>query len=93
MSKDDLRHWGVPELAPFIRSHRSVNSFSWPSYVYTVIREWQVARGFDPGTADFARSLGYPEFEILGSGKDEDFEIIDTSETKALEDAEWEVMS
>ena len=34
-------------------------------YVYAAIRNWQVARGFDPATADFPRSLGYPEFDIL----------------------------
>ena len=38
---------------------------TWPSHVYTAIRNWQVARGFDPTTADFARSCGYPELDIL----------------------------
>ncbi|KAK7021349.1 hypothetical protein VNI00_017452 [Paramarasmius palmivorus] len=32
---------------------------SWRKYVYDAIHKWQVARGFDPTTSDFARSLRY----------------------------------
>ncbi|KAK7021348.1 hypothetical protein VNI00_017451 [Paramarasmius palmivorus] len=41
----------------FVRIH------SWPQYVYDALYTWQVARGFDPNTPEFARSLGYPILE------------------------------
>ncbi|KAL0564478.1 hypothetical protein V5O48_017568, partial [Marasmius crinis-equi] len=34
---------------------------SWPSEVYKTIHDYQIARGFDPTTPDFARSLGYDQ--------------------------------
>ncbi|ESK89814.1 hypothetical protein Moror_16799 [Moniliophthora roreri MCA 2997] len=36
---------------------------SWPKHVYDAIHAWQIARGFDPATADFARSLNQPILE------------------------------
>uniref|UniRef100_A0A0W0FXK7 Uncharacterized protein n=1 Tax=Moniliophthora roreri TaxID=221103 RepID=A0A0W0FXK7_MONRR len=36
---------------------------TWPKYVYDGLHAWQVARGFDIATADFARSLGLPTLE------------------------------
>ncbi|KAK1234776.1 hypothetical protein PQX77_002015 [Marasmius sp. AFHP31] len=34
-------------------------SFSWPNNAYDSLRQYQLLRGFDPSTADFARSLGF----------------------------------
>ncbi|KAJ8079230.1 hypothetical protein PM082_021730 [Marasmius tenuissimus] len=34
-------------------------SHSWPSEAYKLIDRYQLARGFDPTTSDFARHLGY----------------------------------
>ncbi|KAI3609777.1 hypothetical protein WG66_007523 [Moniliophthora roreri] len=33
--------------------------------VHDAIRRWQVARGCNPDTADFAEKLGYPELELV----------------------------
>ncbi|ESK91192.1 hypothetical protein Moror_2912 [Moniliophthora roreri MCA 2997] len=38
---------------------------TWPKYINDAMRNWQMARGFDPRTTDFARYLGYEPFEIL----------------------------
>ncbi|KAL0562924.1 hypothetical protein V5O48_019154, partial [Marasmius crinis-equi] len=37
---------------------------SWTNTAYKEIHDYQVARGFDPTTPDFARSLGYPVYQV-----------------------------
>ena len=65
MTEEECRRWGVPELKTHVHFYEP-EVYTWPSHVYPAIRKWQVARGFDPATADFARSLGYgPELDIL----------------------------
>ena len=64
MTEEECRRWGVPGLSAWSRIVWQ-EVLTWPSYIYTAIRNWQVARGFDPTTADFARSCGYPELDIL----------------------------
>ncbi|KAK1215697.1 hypothetical protein PQX77_021702 [Marasmius sp. AFHP31] len=34
-------------------------SYSWSNHAYNSLRQYQLPRGFDPSTTDFARSLGY----------------------------------
>ncbi|ESK81648.1 hypothetical protein Moror_3243, partial [Moniliophthora roreri MCA 2997] len=81
MSEEECERWGVPVLTC------RIGRFwvrKWPTYVYTALREWQEARGFDPTTSDWARSMGYPEFEIVGVGKNNgQFEEIDVQEGKS----------
>ncbi|KAK1216165.1 hypothetical protein PQX77_021218 [Marasmius sp. AFHP31] len=36
-------------------------SYSWSNDAYDSLRQYQILRGFDPSTADFARSLGFDE--------------------------------
>ncbi|KAJ8079978.1 hypothetical protein PM082_016804 [Marasmius tenuissimus] len=36
----------------------------WKAEAYDLVRKWQEAKGFDPTTTDFARSMGYPILEI-----------------------------
>uniref|UniRef100_A0A0W0FR36 Uncharacterized protein n=1 Tax=Moniliophthora roreri TaxID=221103 RepID=A0A0W0FR36_MONRR len=80
MSEEECERRGVPVLTCRI-GHFWVRK--WPTYIYTTLREWQEARGFDPTTSDWARSMGYPEFEIVGIGKDqEQFEEVDVQEEK-----------
>ncbi|KAK1227724.1 hypothetical protein PQX77_009275 [Marasmius sp. AFHP31] len=43
---------------------------SWKAEIYDLVRQWQEAKGFDPTTTDFARSLGYPIVEILPQDND-----------------------
>ncbi|ESK86898.1 hypothetical protein Moror_3415 [Moniliophthora roreri MCA 2997] len=62
--RHEWEHLGIPKLIPAVKLPRHEPA-KWPPSVYDAIRDWQVARGLDPNTADFARSLGYPELEIL----------------------------
>ncbi|KAG7097631.1 hypothetical protein E1B28_004963 [Marasmius oreades] len=39
------------------------HSYSTETYKY--IREWQVARGFNPSTTDFTRYMGYPIYKVV----------------------------
>ncbi|ESK85425.1 hypothetical protein Moror_5893 [Moniliophthora roreri MCA 2997] len=66
MSEEDRNHLRLPK---FIPSLEEISIHSWPSYVYDAIQKWQVARGFDPITTDFAESLGLPALEETGARK------------------------
>ena len=66
LSEDECEECGIPELKP---SYWSPYLSRWPAEAYQALHDWQVARGFDPTTADFARHLGIPELEILGPTK------------------------
>ncbi|KAK7026077.1 hypothetical protein VNI00_015723, partial [Paramarasmius palmivorus] len=70
MSEEECGQWGIPVLEKSI-DWRFMGLRSCPTNVYTGLRKWQVARGFDPSTANWAQSLGYPELEIIG-GKEEE---------------------
>lgn len=82
MSEEECEHWGIPELTaelhPFVRCSYLR---SWPAHVYAALRKWQISRGFDPNTSDFARSLGIPELGRKDKGLPEP------------EDSEWEYVS
>ncbi|ESK82522.1 hypothetical protein Moror_14389 [Moniliophthora roreri MCA 2997] len=66
--EDEWARWGIPILTPYTNS--SILLYSWPTHIYSALRNWQIARGSDPSTADWARERGYPEFEIVGAKKD-----------------------
>ncbi|KAF9259691.1 hypothetical protein L218DRAFT_1003548 [Marasmius fiardii PR-910] len=46
----------------------SPDQYSWPVETYNEIHRWQVSRGFDPTTTDFARYLGSPIYEVIYPG-------------------------
>ncbi|KAK7026069.1 hypothetical protein VNI00_015715 [Paramarasmius palmivorus] len=72
MSEEECRQCGVPELQVDRMTPSWDGRFeSWPTCVYTALHDWQVSGGFDPTTADWAHSSGYPEFEIIGGKKEE----------------------
>ncbi|KAJ8089543.1 hypothetical protein PM082_014799 [Marasmius tenuissimus] len=70
-----LHHWsfhedGQPQLSPELCcslglpiklrfSHEGYYSLSWPTSIHQLIHQYQLLRGFDPTTTDFARHLGY----------------------------------
>ncbi|KAK1226747.1 hypothetical protein PQX77_010264 [Marasmius sp. AFHP31] len=76
-----LHHWsfqedGHPRISPESCLHLGLpvelgyhnlgcHSHSWPTTMYKSLHQYQIARGFDPTTADFARHLGYPIFVPL----------------------------
>ncbi|KAF9265358.1 hypothetical protein L218DRAFT_833001, partial [Marasmius fiardii PR-910] len=39
--------------------------FSWPTKIYKTIEKWQIARGFNPTTTQFAHYLGYPVYQVI----------------------------
>ncbi|KAK7060725.1 hypothetical protein VNI00_000456 [Paramarasmius palmivorus] len=52
---------GLPTLT--LSEPAGVRFELWPKYTYDAVYKWQVAKGFDPSTLDFARSLGVPIFD------------------------------
>ncbi|KAK7017093.1 hypothetical protein VNI00_018685 [Paramarasmius palmivorus] len=65
MSDEVCERWEVPQLTFSVEPYSRLQS--WPKQAYTALHEWQIAQGFDPTTADFARHLGLPELEIIGT--------------------------
>ncbi|KAF9266045.1 hypothetical protein L218DRAFT_922406 [Marasmius fiardii PR-910] len=43
----------------------STHKYIWSSETYQIIHKWQVARGFDPTTTDFAHHCEYPLYEVV----------------------------
>uniref|UniRef100_A0A0W0GDC5 Uncharacterized protein n=1 Tax=Moniliophthora roreri TaxID=221103 RepID=A0A0W0GDC5_MONRR len=64
LSEEECELWGLPVLGI---DTEYVTLSSWPTHIYTVLQDWQKARGFDPTTSDWARSRGHPELEIVGT--------------------------
>ncbi|KAK1224520.1 hypothetical protein PQX77_012575 [Marasmius sp. AFHP31] len=50
-------HLGLPVELDYTSYHPY--SYSWPATTYKYFHQYQIARGFDPTTADFAKHLGY----------------------------------
>ncbi|KAK7023388.1 hypothetical protein VNI00_016803 [Paramarasmius palmivorus] len=64
LPEEEYEQWGVPTLEPSIKGPILLSS--WTEEIYDAMRDWQVVRGFDPTTSNFARHMGYPELEIVG---------------------------
>ncbi|KAI3609623.1 hypothetical protein WG66_001342 [Moniliophthora roreri] len=58
---DACQRMGLPRLLSTVY----VQKLTWPRYIYDVIGKYQTARGFDPKTRDFARSLGLPVLDVV----------------------------
>ncbi|ESK81589.1 hypothetical protein Moror_11140 [Moniliophthora roreri MCA 2997] len=61
--KEEWKRWDIPILTPDTSSYP--NLLSWPSHIYPALCKWQIARGFDPSTAHWAKHMGHPEFEVI----------------------------
>ncbi|KAK1234521.1 hypothetical protein PQX77_002275 [Marasmius sp. AFHP31] len=57
-------------LPCFHKSDAPLATDCWKAEIYDLVRQWQVAKGFDPTTSDFARSMGHPIVEILPQDND-----------------------
>uniref|UniRef100_A0A0W0GBT8 Uncharacterized protein n=1 Tax=Moniliophthora roreri TaxID=221103 RepID=A0A0W0GBT8_MONRR len=77
MSEEECERWGLPILT--LSTPYTVRLYTWSNYIYTTLRDWQKARGFDPATSDWARELGYPEWEIVGTWKVQEEKKADSS--------------
>ncbi|KAF9255015.1 hypothetical protein L218DRAFT_842958, partial [Marasmius fiardii PR-910] len=65
ISKRKCRFLGLPARRLHYDQYEQPRSMSWPTSTYRKIHQWQLDRGFDPTTTDFARYLGYPEWDIV----------------------------
>ncbi|KAL0571216.1 hypothetical protein V5O48_010739 [Marasmius crinis-equi] len=54
----------------------SSSAYSWSNDIYKTMRRYQFARGFDPRTTDFARSLGHPAYKPIQNADSDRFEEI-----------------
>uniref|UniRef100_A0A0W0EV26 Uncharacterized protein n=1 Tax=Moniliophthora roreri TaxID=221103 RepID=A0A0W0EV26_MONRR len=81
--EEEWARWGIPILTPDTRSFTLLRS--WPTHIYSALHNWQISRGFDPSTADWARECGYPELEIVGAKKDSRLKKI----TEQPEESGW----
>ncbi|KAK7020749.1 hypothetical protein VNI00_017604 [Paramarasmius palmivorus] len=93
MSEDELEEWGIPELVPCLSptlQHdflKLASLRSLPPHICKALRDWQIVQGYDPSTADYARYMGYPEYEIVNEPWPRQAE---TSESHQAEDQEEE---
>ncbi|ESK81324.1 hypothetical protein Moror_12109 [Moniliophthora roreri MCA 2997] len=87
LSEEECERWSLPVLVPNTGYLDQVELYSWPTHVYTALRDWQKARGFDPTTSDWARSRGHPEWESIGT--EDRFVLV---EEPLAEDLDWEVL-
>ncbi|KAF9255000.1 hypothetical protein L218DRAFT_836769, partial [Marasmius fiardii PR-910] len=55
-------HLGLP--LQFKVQADGFSQVNFPSQAYKDVHNWQVLRGFDPNTADFAGYLGFPIFQV-----------------------------
>ncbi|KAK1221650.1 hypothetical protein PQX77_015542 [Marasmius sp. AFHP31] len=85
ISPESCRNLGLPVKLGYIRS-RACHSYSWSNNCYKSLHQYQVARGFDPTTADFAKHLGYGHiFQPLGdSDRFDDVQKDDASTCSAF---------
>ncbi|ESK82434.1 hypothetical protein Moror_8580 [Moniliophthora roreri MCA 2997] len=60
----EWKQWDIPVFTPCSGNDTILRS--WPTHIYTALCNWQIARGFNSSTADWAQELGIPKFEIVG---------------------------
>ncbi|KAK7032360.1 hypothetical protein VNI00_013108 [Paramarasmius palmivorus] len=105
MSEDELEEWGIPKFEPRLSPIDPDDSLAratllhcLPPHICRALRDWQIAQGYDPSTADYARYMGYPEYEIVNepwpgqaktpeSHQAEDQE--DETEKEAVHESTW----
>ncbi|KAG7090147.1 hypothetical protein E1B28_011755 [Marasmius oreades] len=64
LSPDMCKYLGLPfKLSQPTKAYAF--QFSAPTKIYKIISDYQIARGFDPKTTDFAQHLGWPTFKII----------------------------
>ncbi|KAF9255447.1 hypothetical protein L218DRAFT_847706, partial [Marasmius fiardii PR-910] len=62
ISNEECNFLGLPTKLKINVSHFHC---SWPTKVYKDIHKWQLDRGFDPKTPDFAHYLEYPVYTVM----------------------------
>ncbi|KAL0568881.1 hypothetical protein V5O48_013093, partial [Marasmius crinis-equi] len=62
---------------------RPTCQYRWDNERYKWMHEYQLARGFDPKTPDYARHLGYPIFQVQSDS--DHFEEVDVTTTSSTQ--------
>ncbi|KAL0565446.1 hypothetical protein V5O48_016578 [Marasmius crinis-equi] len=73
---DLCRHLGLPPLL----SPESAGEYTWPTSTYETLRDYQIARKFDPTTTDFAQHNDYRIYDVVKTPLSIRFEELDDSE-------------
>ncbi|KAK7023485.1 hypothetical protein VNI00_013111 [Paramarasmius palmivorus] len=96
MSEDELEEWGIPELVPCLSptfQHdfcKLASLRSLPPHICKAIRDWQIVQGYDPSTADYARYMGYPEYETVNEPWPRQAEASDSHQAEDQEEEKEE---
>ncbi|KAK1228048.1 hypothetical protein PQX77_008927 [Marasmius sp. AFHP31] len=61
LSPESCLHFGLPTQLYF-NNYSDRYLYSWTTVDYKCLHEYQLSRGFDPKTTDFARHLGYVDY-------------------------------
>ncbi|KAG7090113.1 hypothetical protein E1B28_011724 [Marasmius oreades] len=79
-SPDPVYHWSLdpagqtpltPDMCKYLglpfKLSLQATSFqeSWPTKIYKVVHDYQIVRGFDPASTDFAQSLGFVVYDVV----------------------------
>ncbi|KAF9267840.1 hypothetical protein L218DRAFT_649132 [Marasmius fiardii PR-910] len=62
ISPDECKYLGLPVK---LSLNVEYTQDSWPTKAYKALHDYQIARGFNPKTTDFAQSRGHPIFKIV----------------------------
>ncbi|KAK1222944.1 hypothetical protein PQX77_014180 [Marasmius sp. AFHP31] len=81
LSPEACRELGLPIELELIAAQRSF-PYTWSTDTYTLVRQYQLLRNFDPATIDFAQHVGFNEhiFRALINESDR-FEVVDEDST------------
>ncbi|KAF9261832.1 hypothetical protein L218DRAFT_988702 [Marasmius fiardii PR-910] len=77
LSPDMCRYLGLPITLCITAEY---SQLFWPTKVYKALHDYQVSRGFDPTTTDFAQFHGLNIFEIVAP--ENQFQEVDVEEAK-----------
>ncbi|KAJ8087310.1 hypothetical protein PM082_006140 [Marasmius tenuissimus] len=73
-SPESCNKFGLPTKLFF--ENDGPHSFSWPNNSYKGLCEYQISRGYDPKTLDFARHLGFDQFVFWDTDDSGQFEEV-----------------
>ncbi|KAJ8087502.1 hypothetical protein PM082_006333 [Marasmius tenuissimus] len=83
LSPESCRNFGLPLELPFY--DRVICSLSWSTSSYQLIRRYHTLRSFDPTTPDFARHLGYGDYDFQPIHHSDRFTEVDQEHSNNLD--------
>ncbi|KAJ8092729.1 hypothetical protein PM082_007058 [Marasmius tenuissimus] len=73
LSPEVCRKLGLPKLES---CNSCLTPYSWSTAQYQLIHQYQLLRGFDPATIDFARHTGYDDHIYRPINDSDQFEVV-----------------